>query len=458
MEGPELHAAGRGRGLHRLRHLRGCLSGAQQIGSAAEGDQHAAATAACARLNARTGISFSRFPSWIAARSDSTRPREAGAAAALRVFRRLCAAAARRLTSNCSRSSSATGSSSPTPPGVRRFTAAICRLLLRRRTPTVVARPGQFALRGQRGVRPGLPRLTRQAARVRRELLQQLSPQVGRSWRTDILNARPEATKPDIFDQRERVAELKRELEQSHEPTRNGLLAHRRHARAQERLDHRRRRLGLRHRLRRTRSRPGERTQREGAVARHGGLFEHRRPMLQSNAARRGRKVRVPAANASPKKDLGLIAMTYGNIYVACVAMGAKDEHTLKAFLEAEAYDGPALIIAYSHCIAHGINMTTAMQNQKAAVNSAAMASLSLQSGPRARGENPLHLDSAAPPHTGGGLFPSRKPLQNADHRAIRQPRSNCSQQAQATSDTRWRSLSISCRHRRIQSHRNRNL
>ena len=50
--------------------------------------------------------------------------------------------------------------------------------------------------------------------------------------------------------------------------------------------------------------------------------------------------------------------------------MGAKDEHTLKAFLEAEAYDGPALIIAYSHCIAHGINMTTAMQNQKAAVNS----------------------------------------------------------------------------------------
>ena len=50
--------------------------------------------------------------------------------------------------------------------------------------------------------------------------------------------------------------------------------------------------------------------------------------------------------------------------------MGAKDEHTLKAFLEAEAYDGPGLIIAYSHCIAHGINMTTAMHNQKAAVDS----------------------------------------------------------------------------------------
>ncbi|PIQ86920.1 MAG: pyruvate:ferredoxin (flavodoxin) oxidoreductase [Candidatus Omnitrophica bacterium CG11_big_fil_rev_8_21_14_0_20_45_26] len=78
------------------------------------------------------------------------------------------------------------------------------------------------------------------------------------------------------------------------------------------------------------------------------------------------------AANgkAMAKKDLGLIAMTYGNVYVASVAMGAKDEHTLKAFLEAEAYDGPSLIIAYSHCIAHGINMTTAMQNQKALVQS----------------------------------------------------------------------------------------
>src|SRR5262249_5119332 len=72
----------------------------------------------------------------------------------------------------------------------------------------------------------------------------------------------------------------------------------------------------------------------------------------------------------SAKKDRGWIAMTYGNIYVASVAMGARDEHTLKAFLEAESYDGPSLIIAYSHCIAHGINMTTAMQNQKAAVNS----------------------------------------------------------------------------------------
>ncbi len=97
------------------------------------------------------------------------------------------------------------------------------------------------------------------------------------------------------------------------------------------------------------------------------------------------------------KKDLGRIAMTYGHVYVASVAMGARDEHTLRAFLEAESYDGPSLIIAYSHCIAHGINMTTAMQNQKAAVNSGQW--LLYRYDPRriATGENPLQLDSRAP-------------------------------------------------------------
>jgi pyruvate-ferredoxin/flavodoxin oxidoreductase len=97
------------------------------------------------------------------------------------------------------------------------------------------------------------------------------------------------------------------------------------------------------------------------------------------------------------KKDLGLIAMTYGNIYVASVAMGAKDEHTLKAFLEAEAYDGPALIIAYSHCIAHGINMTTAMQNQKAAVNSGQWLLYRYHPDRAKHVENPLQLDSQPP-------------------------------------------------------------
>ncbi len=100
---------------------------------------------------------------------------------------------------------------------------------------------------------------------------------------------------------------------------------------------------------------------------------------------------------AAPKKDLGLMAMTYGNVYIASVAMGARDEHTLKAFLEAEAYEGPSLIIAYSHCIAHGINMTTAMQNQKAAVNSGQWLLYRFNPDRIKTGENPLQLDSRTP-------------------------------------------------------------
>jgi len=99
----------------------------------------------------------------------------------------------------------------------------------------------------------------------------------------------------------------------------------------------------------------------------------------------------------APKKDLGLMAMSYGNVYVASVAMGAKDEHTLKAFLEAEAYEGPSLIIAYSHCIAHGINMTTAMSDQKVAVDSGQWLLYRYHPERTLAGENPLALDSRAP-------------------------------------------------------------
>jgi pyruvate-ferredoxin/flavodoxin oxidoreductase len=105
------------------------------------------------------------------------------------------------------------------------------------------------------------------------------------------------------------------------------------------------------------------------------------------------------AAGGKPaaKKDLGMIAMSYGNVYVARVAMGGRDEQTLRAFIEAEAYDGPALIIAYSHCIAHGINMMTAMRNQKAAVESGQWLLYRYNPDRAAHGENPLQLDSRPP-------------------------------------------------------------
>ncbi|MEO8231902.1 MAG: pyruvate:ferredoxin (flavodoxin) oxidoreductase [Ignavibacteriota bacterium] len=100
------------------------------------------------------------------------------------------------------------------------------------------------------------------------------------------------------------------------------------------------------------------------------------------------------AGKQSAKKDLGLMAMTYGNVYVAKIAMGANDQHTLRAILEAEAYDGPSLIIAYSHCIAHGINMGTAMQNQKAAVDSGHWPLYRYHPDLEAEGKNPFRLDS----------------------------------------------------------------
>jgi pyruvate-ferredoxin/flavodoxin oxidoreductase len=104
------------------------------------------------------------------------------------------------------------------------------------------------------------------------------------------------------------------------------------------------------------------------------------------------------AAGGKPgrKKDLGLIAMAYGSIYVASVAMGAKDEHTLKAFVEAESYHGPSIIFAYSHCIAHGIALDAGIgaRQQKLAVDSGQW--LLYRYDPRRadRGENPLQLDS----------------------------------------------------------------
>lgn len=106
------------------------------------------------------------------------------------------------------------------------------------------------------------------------------------------------------------------------------------------------------------------------------------------------------AAGGKPvgKKDLGLIAMTYGHIYVASVAMGYKDEHTLKALLEAESYPGPSLIIAYSHCIAHGIALDSGVgaRQQKLAVESGQWLLYRFDPRRAERGENPLQLDSAA--------------------------------------------------------------
>lgn len=105
------------------------------------------------------------------------------------------------------------------------------------------------------------------------------------------------------------------------------------------------------------------------------------------------------AANGKglPMKDLGLIAMAYGYVYVAKVAMGASDQQTLTAFHEADAYDGPSLIIAYSHCIAHGIDMRKGLEQQRLAVQSGFWPLYRFNPALAAEGKNPLIIDSKEP-------------------------------------------------------------
>jgi pyruvate-ferredoxin/flavodoxin oxidoreductase len=117
-----------------------------------------------------------------------------------------------------------------------------------------------------------------------------------------------------------------------------------------------------------------------------------------SKATPRGAVAKFAAGGkGTAKKDLGLIAMTYGGIYVARVAMGGNDAQTLRAFREAEAYDGPSLIIAYSHCIAHGYDLRHGMEQQKAAVLSGHWPLFRYDPTLARAGKNPLQLDSKPP-------------------------------------------------------------
>jgi len=227
------------------------------------------------------------------------------------------------------------------------------------------------------------------------ELLQRLSPQIGRRLTTEILNAR-QRDESDIADQRERVAELKRRL-----ATIPGIEAKRLLAVADLLV---RKSVwivggdgwgydigygGLDHVLASGRN--------VKVVLLDTEVYSNTGGQCSKSTPRAAVAKFASGGKRAPKKDLGMMAMTYGTIYVASVAMGAKDEHTLKAFLEAEAFDGPALIIAYSHCIAHGINMSTALQNQKAAVNSGQWLLYRYNPDRAHGGENPLQIDSAPP-------------------------------------------------------------
>jgi len=103
------------------------------------------------------------------------------------------------------------------------------------------------------------------------------------------------------------------------------------------------------------------------------------------------------AGKPRPKKELGLMLTNYGTVYVAQVAMGANTSQTVRAFVEAERYNGPSIIIAYSHCIAHGINMSHGLEQEELAVKSGAWMLYRYNPDLIAKGKNPMQLDSKEP-------------------------------------------------------------
>ena len=118
----------------------------------------------------------------------------------------------------------------------------------------------------------------------------------------------------------------------------------------------------------------------------------------QSKATPMGASAKFATAGKSlPKKDLGMIAMSYGNVYVAQVAFGANDAQVIKAMNEAEAFDGPSIIIAYSHCIAQGFNLADGLQHQKNAVETGSWPLFRYNPENIKEGKAPLTLDSKAP-------------------------------------------------------------
>jgi pyruvate-ferredoxin/flavodoxin oxidoreductase len=131
----------------------------------------------------------------------------------------------------------------------------------------------------------------------------------------------------------------------------------------------------------------------------------------QSKATPRGAVARFAAAGKRiNRKDFAMLAASYANVYMARVAFGASDAQTVKAFKEAEAYEGPAIVIAYSHCIAHGIDMAKGLEQQKLAVESGYWPLFRYNPDLAREGKNPLTIDSKAP----------RIPLQDYIYRETR--------------------------------------
>jgi pyruvate-ferredoxin/flavodoxin oxidoreductase len=232
-------------------------------------------------------------------------------------------------------------------------------------------------------------------AQYAREMVDKLASEIGESLAGDLLNA-PQADEADLFEQRQRVAELKKRLARMQSPEAEELLS------IADALVKKSVWLvggdgwaydigygGLDHVLASGRN--------VNVLVLDTEVYSNTGGQA-SKATPRGAVAKFAAdGKKSGKKNLGLLAMMYGNVYVAQIAMGASDVQTVKAFAEAEQYDGPSLIIAYSHCIAHGIKMDLGMDQQRAAVRCGYWPLYRYNPALAKEGKNPLQLDSRAP-------------------------------------------------------------
>jgi pyruvate-ferredoxin/flavodoxin oxidoreductase len=228
------------------------------------------------------------------------------------------------------------------------------------------------------------------------ELVQQLAPQLGDDLVNGIVNA-DQSDEAGIFEQRERVVALKEKLPKLNSPEAKLLLG------LADQLVKKSVWIvggdgwaydigygGLDHVLASGRN--------VNVLVLDTEVYSNTGGQMSKSTPRGAVAKFAAGGKAMGKKDLGLIAMTYGHIYVASVALGAKDEQALRAFVEAESYPGPSLIIAYSHCIAHGIavDMGVGARQQKLAVDSGQWLLYRFDPRRTERGENPLQLDSLA--------------------------------------------------------------
>jgi pyruvate-ferredoxin/flavodoxin oxidoreductase len=228
-----------------------------------------------------------------------------------------------------------------------------------------------------------------------RELLPQLAGQVGEQLVADLLNA-DQSTDSGILQQRERIARLKERLQGDKDPRARDLLSL---------ADVLARKCvwiiggdgwaydigygGLDHVLATGRN--------VNILVLDTGVYSNTGGQASKATPRAAVAKFAAKGKDRPRKDLGLMAMTYGTVYVASVAMGFNDQQTLRAFTEAESYDGPSLIIAYSHCINQGIDMRKGLDQQKLAVNTGEWPVYRYDPRLVTQGKNPLTLDSKGP-------------------------------------------------------------